>query len=75
MPVSAPALPKAVSQTLQSGSNRNRPGQMANQRPIEERFARHQWLDSQLGCSSYFCISLRSWERGSPENANGLLHQ
>ena len=28
-------------------------------------FARHQWLDSALGCTSYFCTSYASWERGS----------
>ena len=48
---------------------------MANQKRMKERFARHQWLNSQLGCSAYFCISFWSWERGSAENANGLIHQ
>ena len=73
MPASALALPKAVLQTPHS--NRNRRGQMANQRCRKERFARHLWRDSQLGRSAYFCISFWSWERGSAENANGLIHQ
>ena len=38
-------------------------------------FAHHQWLDSQLGCNSYFCTPYASWERGSNENANGLIRQ
>ena len=38
-------------------------------------FARHEWLDSQLGCTSYFCNPYASWERGSNENANGLIRQ
>ena len=39
------------------------------------KFARHQWLDSVLGCTSYFCTPYASWERGSNENANGLIRQ
>ena len=38
-------------------------------------FAMHQWLDAQLGCASYFCTPYASWERGSNENANGLIRQ
>ena len=38
-------------------------------------FAIHAWLDEQLGCMSYFCRPYASWERGSNENANGLIRQ
>lgn len=38
-------------------------------------FARHEWLDHHLGCTSYFCTPYASWERGSNENANGLIRQ
>ena len=38
-------------------------------------FALHERLDAQLGCTSYFCRPYASWERGSNENANGLIRQ
>lgn len=38
-------------------------------------FALHEWLDAQLGCTSYFCRPYASCERGSNENANGLIRQ
>ena len=38
-------------------------------------FARHQDLDAELGCQSYFCRPYASCERGSNENANGLIRQ
>ena len=38
-------------------------------------FARHAVLDLALGCTSYFARPYASWERGSNENANGLIRQ
>lgn len=38
-------------------------------------FARHQDLDAELGCKSYFCRPYASWQRGSNENLNGLIRQ
>jgi transposase, IS30 family len=38
-------------------------------------FAMHEWLDAQLGCTSYFCRPYASCQRGSNENANGLIRQ
>ena len=38
-------------------------------------FALHERLDVQLGCTSYFCRLYASCQRGSNENANGLIRQ
>jgi transposase, IS30 family len=38
-------------------------------------FAMHERLDEQVSCTSYFCRPYASWERGSNENANGLIRQ
>jgi len=38
-------------------------------------FALHERLDAQLGCTSYFCRLYASCQRGSNENANGLIRQ
>ena len=38
-------------------------------------FARHAKLDRHVGCLSYFCRPYASWQRGSNENANGLIRQ
>lgn len=38
-------------------------------------FALHERLDQQLGCTSYFCRPYASCQRGSNENANGLIRQ
>lgn len=40
-----------------------------------KEFARHQELDAELGCQSYFCRPYASWQRGSNENVNGLIRQ
>ena len=40
-----------------------------------KEFALHEWLDEQVGCTSYFCRPYASCERGSNENANGLIRQ
>ena len=40
-----------------------------------KEFARHQELDAELGCQSYFCRPYASWQRGSNENLNGLIRQ
>lgn len=38
-------------------------------------FARHEEIDRQVGCLSYFCRPYASCQRGSNENANGLIRQ
>lgn len=38
-------------------------------------FAWHECLDAAIGCTSYFCDPYASWQRGSNENANGLIRQ
>ena len=38
-------------------------------------FAWHERLDAVIGCTSYFCDPYASWQRGSNENANGLIRQ
>ena len=38
-------------------------------------FAWHERLDAAIGCTSYFCDPYSSWQRGSNENANGLIRQ
>lgn len=38
-------------------------------------FALHKHLDAVIGCKSYFCRPYASCQRGSNENANGLLRQ
>ena len=40
-----------------------------------KEFARHQELDAELGCQSYFYRPYASWQRGSNENLNGLIRQ
>jgi transposase, IS30 family len=40
-----------------------------------KEFARHQELDAELGCTSYFSRPYASCERGSNENTNGLIRQ
>ena len=40
-----------------------------------KEFARHQELDADLSCQSYFCRPYASWQRGSNENLNGLIRQ
>ena len=38
-------------------------------------FALHEKLDAAVGCKSFFCRPYASWQRGSNENANGLIWQ
>lgn len=38
-------------------------------------FAQHEKFDAQVGCTSYFCRPYASWQRGTNENANGLIRQ
>jgi IS30 family transposase len=38
-------------------------------------FSDHERLNRRLGCGSYFARPYHSWERGSNENANGLIRQ
>jgi transposase, IS30 family len=38
-------------------------------------FALHERFDAAMGCQSYFCDPYASWQRGSNENANGLIRQ
>jgi transposase, IS30 family len=38
-------------------------------------FAWHERLDAAISCTSYFCDPYCSWQRGSNENANGLIRQ
>lgn len=38
-------------------------------------FARHEAVNEQLGCLSYFAKPYHSWERGTNENTNGLIRQ
>lgn len=38
-------------------------------------FALHEQFDAAMGCKSYFCRPYASWQRGSNENANGLIRQ
>ncbi len=38
-------------------------------------FALHERVDAAIGCKSYFCDPYSSWQRGSNENANGLIRQ
>ncbi|MFW5443594.1 MAG: IS30 family transposase, partial [Methylococcaceae bacterium] len=40
-----------------------------------KEFAKHEVVNNQLECSSYFAKPYHSWERGQNENANGLLRQ
>lgn len=40
-----------------------------------KEFALHKSVSSQLNCKTYFATPYHSWERGSNENANGLLRQ
>jgi IS30 family transposase len=40
-----------------------------------KEFACHERLDAAIGCTSYFCDPYSSWQRGSNENANGLIRQ
>jgi IS30 family transposase len=37
--------------------------------------ARHTTIAATLGASNYFCDPHSPWQRGSNENANGLLRQ
>lgn len=37
--------------------------------------ARHTDITAELGAPIYFCDSRSPWQRGSNENANGLLRQ
>lgn len=38
-------------------------------------FAQHEWIAQELGADFYFAKPYASWQRGSNENANGLLRQ
>ena len=40
-----------------------------------KEFAKHETVNNQLECLSYFAKPYHSWERGQNENANGLLRQ
>ena len=40
-----------------------------------KEFAKHEAVNNQLECRSYFAKPYHSWERGQNENANGLLRQ
>ena len=40
-----------------------------------KEFAKHEVVNKQLRCLSYFAKPYHSWERGQNENANGLLRQ
>ena len=40
-----------------------------------KEFAKHETVNEQLECLSYFAKPYHSWERGQNENANGLLRQ
>ena len=40
-----------------------------------KEFAKHEAVNEQLECISYFAKPYHSWERGQNENANGLLRQ
>lgn len=40
-----------------------------------KEFARHQHINQQLGCQSYFATPYHSWERGLNEHTNGLVRQ
>ena len=40
-----------------------------------KEFAKHEAINKQLDCLSYFATPYHSWERGQNENANGLLRQ
>lgn len=38
-------------------------------------FARHEAVDTALGCTTYFADPYCSWQRGTNENTNGLIRQ
>jgi len=38
-------------------------------------FSRHEKINEELGCRSYFAKPYHSWERGTNENTNGLIRQ
>jgi transposase, IS30 family len=40
-----------------------------------KEFSHHQQIDQALGLQTYFADPYSSWQRGSHENFNGLLHQ
>lgn len=40
-----------------------------------KEFAQHELIASELNCQTFFANPYHSWERGSNENANGLLRQ
>ena len=40
-----------------------------------KEFAKHETVNKELECLSYFAKPYHSWERGQNENANGLLRQ
>ena len=40
-----------------------------------KEFALHQSIAEAIGCRTYFAQPYHSWERGTNENANGLLRQ
>lgn len=40
-----------------------------------KEFARHEWVAEKLGIDYYFAKPYHSWERGTNENANGLIRQ
>jgi len=38
-------------------------------------FCRHERVNAEIGCESYFCTPYHSWERGLNEHTNGLIRQ
>jgi len=40
-----------------------------------KEFSRHEKVNKNIGCQSYFCHPYSSWERGLNENTNGLIRQ
>ncbi len=38
-------------------------------------FCRHERVNAEIGCQSYFCTPYHSWERGLNEHTNGLIRQ
>lgn len=40
-----------------------------------KEFAKHELVDEQLGCQTFFARPYASWQRGTNENTNGLIRQ